>query len=194
MADGSILESFAKTRREAKALGAKWYLTGEPCSRGHFSKRSTARGSCNECRTLEFRYARYRRPEDEQEWKAKYWAKPENRARRLANMRANKTGRNKRRYNRRKALRELLADRPKPDTCDVCSSVGDSHGIHFDHCHMTAQFRGWLCGRCNVALAMARDNPQILRKLADYVEGHNKRHPQADWVKQVEFERVIKLK
>jgi 5-methylcytosine-specific restriction endonuclease McrA len=37
-----------KTRKEAQALGAKFYFTGEPCVRGHVALRKT-KGSCLEC-------------------------------------------------------------------------------------------------------------------------------------------------
>lgn len=37
-----------KTRAEAKATGAKFYFTGEPCVRGHIALRKT-KGSCLEC-------------------------------------------------------------------------------------------------------------------------------------------------
>jgi 5-methylcytosine-specific restriction endonuclease McrA len=37
-----------KTRTEAKAAGAKFYFTGEPCVRGHIALRKT-KGSCLEC-------------------------------------------------------------------------------------------------------------------------------------------------
>jgi 5-methylcytosine-specific restriction endonuclease McrA len=37
-----------KTRKEAQAIGAKFYFTGEPCVRGHIALRKT-KGSCVEC-------------------------------------------------------------------------------------------------------------------------------------------------
>lgn len=37
-----------KTRAEAKATGAKFYFTGEPCVRGHIALRKT-KGACLEC-------------------------------------------------------------------------------------------------------------------------------------------------
>ena len=37
-----------KTRKEAQALGAKFYFTGEPCVRGHIALRKT-KGACLEC-------------------------------------------------------------------------------------------------------------------------------------------------
>jgi 5-methylcytosine-specific restriction endonuclease McrA len=37
-----------KTRKEAQALGEKFYFTGEPCVRGHIALRKT-KGACVEC-------------------------------------------------------------------------------------------------------------------------------------------------
>jgi len=39
---------YLKTRKEAKEIGAKYYFTGEPCSRGHVALRKT-KGNCVEC-------------------------------------------------------------------------------------------------------------------------------------------------
>lgn len=39
---------YPKTRKEATATGAKFYFTGEPCTRGHVALRKT-KGSCVEC-------------------------------------------------------------------------------------------------------------------------------------------------
>ena len=39
---------YPKTRKEAKALGATHYFTGEPCVRGHVAPRKT-KGVCMEC-------------------------------------------------------------------------------------------------------------------------------------------------
>ena len=42
-----------KTRAEAKATGAKYYFTGEPCKHGHIAPRKT-KGACIECLKLEW--------------------------------------------------------------------------------------------------------------------------------------------
>lgn len=42
-----------KTRAEAKATGAKYYFTGEPCKHGHIAPRKT-KGACLECLKLEW--------------------------------------------------------------------------------------------------------------------------------------------
>lgn len=45
--------NFPKTRAEAKATGAKYYFTGEPCKHGHVAPRKT-KGSCVECLKAEW--------------------------------------------------------------------------------------------------------------------------------------------
>ena len=42
-----------KTRAEAKATGAKYYFTGEPCKHGHTAPRKT-KGACVECMKVEW--------------------------------------------------------------------------------------------------------------------------------------------
>lgn len=55
------------------------------------------------------------------------------------------------------------------NSCAVCSS-GFSKKPHVDHCHENEVIRGLLCYQCNVALGLLHDNPDRIRRLADYVE------------------------
>lgn len=57
--------------------------------------------------------------------------------------------------------------------CAICEDVLDVDGyrkIHVDHCHSTDVVRSVLCSGCNVGLGHFRENPNILRKAADYAE------------------------
>jgi hypothetical protein len=54
--------SLPKTRAEAKAQGAKYYFTGEPCKHGHVAPRKT-KGACVECLQAEWRQAAETRAE-----------------------------------------------------------------------------------------------------------------------------------
>lgn len=45
------------------------------------------------------------------------------------------------------------------------------HRLHADHNHKTGVFRFLLCNNCNRALGHGLENPIILRKLADLLEG-----------------------
>lgn len=53
------------------------------------------------------------------------------------------------------------------DGCQVC---GSHEKLVIDHCHTENKVRGCLCHFCNVSLGFAKDNPVILRKLADYIQ------------------------
>ena len=51
-----------KTRADAKAQGAAYYFTGEPCKHGHIAPRKT-KGACVECLKLEWQRANETRAE-----------------------------------------------------------------------------------------------------------------------------------
>jgi recombination endonuclease VII len=74
------------------------------------------------------------------------------------------------------AQKERIAGRPRPEICELCGEkprkTDKRHGIHFDHCHITGKFRGWLCYRCNNILGQVRDKSELLRRLADYLDAH----------------------
>jgi hypothetical protein len=55
-----------------------------------------------------------------------------------------------------------------PDRCEICGKA--SKEICFDHCHQTGRFRGWLCHQCNHVLGLANDSPDLLRRMAQYLE------------------------
>jgi hypothetical protein len=67
----------------------------------------------------------------------------------------------------RYGLTESEFDNIKSFGCNVCGSTED---LHLDHNHKTGKVRGCLCAKCNHALGLMKDNPMLIRKLADYVE------------------------
>lgn len=55
--------------------------------------------------------------------------------------------------------------------CALCFGPPDSgKRLYVDHSHVSGRVRGLLCSRCNLTLGFARDNPELLRKMAIYVE------------------------
>lgn len=42
-------------------------------------------------------------------------------------------------------------------------------GTHTDHCHQTMRFRGLLCQRCNQAVGLLDDSPEIFHRLISYL-------------------------
>ena len=50
--------------------------------------------------------------------------------------------------------------------CYIC---GCEWPLVIDHSHLTGQVRGVLCKQCNISLGGAKDNPDTLKKLIDYL-------------------------
>lgn len=59
--------------------------------------------------------------------------------------------------------------------CAVCRTDkpgGRGERWHIDHDHVTGQVRGLLCGKCNSAIGMLQDDPEIIKAAARYVTKH----------------------
>lgn len=56
--------------------------------------------------------------------------------------------------------------------CAVCADVliKGAKGTHVDHCHDTGVVRGLVCFVCNTGMGKFRDDPNRLRKAAEYLE------------------------
>ena len=61
--------------------------------------------------------------------------------------------------------------------CEICSkqTIEAGRGSHrdracADHCHETNTPRGIICSGCNKALGFAKDNPDTLRAMIEYLE------------------------
>lgn len=63
---------------------------------------------------------------------------------------------------------EYLKYLDKP--CEICGK--DSEVL--DHCHNTGDIRSALCQACNKVLGFSRDDAELLRRAADYIEKHKK--------------------
>lgn len=52
----------------------------------------------------------------------------------------------------------------------VCAICRTAPAVHVDHDHRTGEVRGMLCFSCNAALGHFTDDPEVLRRAADYLE------------------------
>ena len=59
--------------------------------------------------------------------------------------------------------------------CAICGIHQDfvERAFSADHNHKTGAIRALLCGRCNMGLGFFKDNPDRLRKAAEYLESYS---------------------
>ena len=60
-------------------------------------------------------------------------------------------------------------------TCWICGETNGKTNLAVDHDHLTGDVRGLLCTRCNTAIGSLRDDPELCRRAAIYLEGENVR-------------------
>lgn len=63
-------------------------------------------------------------------------------------------------YNNRMSLQN--------DSCAICNDKTDKT-LCVDHDHKTGAVRGLLCSKCNHAIGLLKDSPEIITKAASYV-------------------------
>lgn len=61
----------------------------------------------------------------------------------------------------------LLAE--QDGTCAICDGVNKTRSLAVDHCHTTGTVRGLLCDSCNLGIGKFKDDPELLRKVIEYL-------------------------
>ena len=54
--------------------------------------------------------------------------------------------------------------------CKICDAEPTTKRLAVDHNHETGEVRGLLCETCNRAIGMFKDNPEVIRAAANYLE------------------------
>jgi hypothetical protein len=80
----------------------------------------------------------------------------------------------------RRALHDSAEDAQRimltRDVCDICRrpETAKRNGVvrllNKDHDHITGEWRGLLCSRCNQALGMFNDNVELFKRAIEYLE------------------------
>lgn len=55
--------------------------------------------------------------------------------------------------------------------CAICKGQPNGPGarFHVDHCHNSKKVRGLLCGKCNTAIGLLNDSPELAESAAAYL-------------------------
>ena len=162
----------------ALSTGAKTYLSGMPCKRGHPGLRYVKSGLCVECGRAHTRAANLRRNPAERE---QYAAQKRDWMASSRGRHAMRESFLRRKYGITCADYDALLA-AQGGTCAIChgttvyvnrvSSNPTRHRpakMYIDHCHTTGRIRGILCPPCNSVIGYARDNPETLERAAAYL-------------------------
>jgi hypothetical protein len=61
--------------------------------------------------------------------------------------------------------------RAEPDVCEICGKLPRHFkSLCLDHCHVSNQFRGWLCTSCNKSIGTLGDDIKGLMNAVRYLE------------------------
>lgn len=127
-------------RAAAVSSGETTYESDRPCPKGH-TLRFTASANCVECSAEALR----------RDGEARKWAR-----------RLRLYGITRERFD------EIL--REQGGSCPICAAaLTDLSKVHVDHCHGTGRVRGLLCGPCNQALGLFREDTEVMRRAIAYV-------------------------
>jgi Recombination endonuclease VII len=80
---------------------------------------------------------------------------------------------------RRYGLPRAGVDEIRLKQSNRCALCGEPDPEHLDHDHGHDFVRALLCQRCNFALGLLRDDPDLMRAAADYIEIHRARYEKA---------------
>lgn len=106
---------------------------------------------------------RRRNPKKFEEWKRRN--REENKERIAA---SNRRGHLRRKYGLTLEEYDFLRA-SQGDRCLICG-VGEEGGLHVDHDHRTGRVRGLLCGKCNKAIGLLREDPALFDAASSYLQ------------------------
>lgn len=86
--------------------------------------------------------------------------------------RRNRAGHLRRKYGLTQSLFEALV-LAQLGKCAVCGRL-TAPDLHVDHDHRTKKVRGLLCGKCNKAIGLLNDDPELLTAAKLYLERANR--------------------
>lgn len=54
-------------------------------------------------------------------------------------------------------------------TCAICGHSPEGRRLDVDHCHRSGEVRGLLCNKCNQAIGLFNDEPNLIERALEYL-------------------------
>ena len=160
--------NYPSCRSASLECGNKFYYTGKPCKKGHYSKRYTSNKGCYECvRSKDAETNRKHKENKEANW-TEFQLKRRNRE-----------------YKREYGITYLQYRHmvmTQDYKCAICGvnerfmeiedwkQKGWLGDLVVDHCHETKKVRGAICHNCNTGIGNLKHDKKILSKAIRYLE------------------------
>lgn len=142
--------------RMFRLIAAETY-EGRPCKHGHGATRTTRDRRCVECRRQQKRRWRAKNPESGRRSAHKFRIAHPERATEYA-WRRN---------------RFPAPTRASTGICECCGRRENRRTLSLDHNHLTGEFRGWLCNRCNCGIGLLDDTLGGLLRAVAYLQAND---------------------
>jgi hypothetical protein len=160
--------NYPKSWSEAVETGNRFYYTGNPCVRGHDSKRYTSNKSCFVCtRSHDGESNRRHKEKADANWTEHQLKRRNREYKRLYGITFLQYRNMVMLQGYKCALCGLGERFMEVDDWKKKGYLGD---LHVDHCHTTGRVRGALCKNCNMSIGTLH-NRKLLTKAISYIEG-----------------------
>ena len=129
-----------------------------------YQSKGKTSGACKVCKSEMYKDWEKRNPEKRKQLHQDFYAKKKERMRWY--WIESKYGMTKEKYN------ELLQQ--QNNGCKICGATEAKHrssnNLLVDHCHVTGNYRGLLCNRCNTSLGFVNDDIELLENMVKYLK------------------------
>ena len=163
-------------RKAAKEAGIKFY-DGSPCKKCGSTERYTVSSDCRQC-TIKKTTKRNKEDPKYREYQQQYREKNTLTQKEYHKLWYQENNEKVYEYNLKKKYGIIYAEYEKMLTeqkglCAICGKAeAENKRLAVDHCHRTGKIRSLLCGKCNKAIGLLDDDPELMKQAIEYMRKH----------------------
>ena len=172
-----IQKQIRANRKAAKESGSKFY-DGSPCKKCGSTERYTGSSDCRQCHIKKCTKRNKENPkyqENQRKWREANIISRKEYDKRWYQENKEKSYEYtlKKKYGITYAEYEKMLTEQK-GLCAICGKTEptENRRLAVDHCHRTGKVRSLLCGKCNKAIGLLDDDPELMKKAIEYMRKH----------------------